>query len=153
MLADLFLDKGANPNMIAGADCAEPGKTPLELALVHYFQYNDPTIMTLLMEHGANTNYRVDKEFIPGPPFFQDRAWNGITPLLFAVESDFVKPVQILLSHGADPCLPRTDGTLPIEIATEHHYKAIMSLLRKSMSGLHCEASVKNPDTENELHK
>lgn len=77
-------------------------------------------LVKALLAHGANLNARL----LRGAParrtagdFAFNKQWLGATPLWTA--AGFHKPalIQVLAAGGADPLLPRNDGTTPLMAA------------------------------------
>src|SRR6185437_12123013 len=124
---DLFLANGADINARGSADM-----TPLQVVLEKYaFTYkcvpktgqecggSGPylPLISYLLEHGANPNTRDpdrwdDEEDASRFPYL-----SGYTALGLAARYNWYAVAQLLLKHGADPAIPRQDGTLPTEIA------------------------------------
>ncbi len=111
-LAALLLEHGADPNA-AGA-----GYTALHAAVLR----DDPDLVGALLAHGANPNARL----LRGTPARRAAAdlafnkhWLGATPLWLA--AGFHRPalIQVLVAGGADPLLPRNDGTTPLMAAAQ----------------------------------
>ena len=111
-LAALLLENGADPNA-AGA-----GYTALHAAVLR----DDPDLAKALLAHGANPNARL----LRGSParraaadFAFNKHWLGATPLWLA--AGFHKPalMDVLAAAGADPLLPKNDGTTPLMAAAQ----------------------------------
>lgn len=74
-------------------------------------------VAKLLVEHGAMVNKgRMDSY--------------GCTPLYTASFSGFTEIVRILLQHGADPNIPRSDdGSTPLYLASGKFYCQLSSMI------------------------
>jgi uncharacterized protein len=84
---------------------------PISVALI--FRCHD--ILHLLIELGANVN--------------QPEPVNENTPLITAICLDDYWAVNFLLQHHADPCLPVSNGRLPLYVAIEKGNTEIIRLL------------------------
>jgi ankyrin repeat protein len=135
-VANLLLDKGANPNL------AGPGYTALHAAVLRS-DLRDPLVelgflrekevewragshnagvalVKALLAHGADPNARVTKA-TPIRRWSQDFAfidrWVGATPFWLASKFLEREMMQALLASGANPALAITDGTTPLMAA------------------------------------
>ncbi len=72
-------------------------------------------IVSWLLEHGANANYRY------GP---------GFTPLLSAAANGHLEIVKLLLDHGADLHAKSDDGKTALSLAEERGHTAVAQFLR-----------------------
>ena len=111
-LAALLLENGADPNA-GGA-----GYTALHAAVLR----DDPDLVEALLAQGANPNARLLRGTPArrgGADFAFNKHWLGATPLWLA--AGFHRPalVQVLAAGGADPLLPRNDGTTPLMAAAQ----------------------------------
>lgn len=116
-VAVLLLKFGANPN-IATSDRRVQGPTTWRNSphgsLWEYQSYRDPTMTRILLEHGADPNYRNESEY--------DAEWDettsgavtfsGHTVLTRAAQDGHYGLVKLLTERGADPTIPRRDGAL-----------------------------------------
>jgi len=141
-LAEILLAGGANPNIAIDESGEEKrlgdqsGNTPLMRALAWYPMTRDPTMIQMLLEHGADPNYRNSTGYdedcdatTQGKCTFQ-----GQTALTRATEDGEYTVVRVMLEHGADPKVPRADGLLPVDIARQNHHPEIAQLLEKAVS-------------------
>lgn len=90
ILAQILLEKGANPN------CTFP-KSNISV-LVHCIQDNLPILAELLIKSGADVN---------------NQAVNGLNPLYCAVQKDSYQIVNLLLSNGAKLYMPEEISNTP----------------------------------------
>ena len=142
-VALLLLNSGARPNMAETGATAEQrsharqmGGTPLMAAFSAYQISRDPTMTKILLDHGADPNYRDASDY--------DAEWDettsgavtfaGQTVLTRAAQDGYYGLVKLLLERGANPALPRQDGKLAEEIAEEKGHIKIAELLRKARS-------------------
>jgi ankyrin repeat protein len=137
-VAAVLFDAGADPNLPVYDEnpqySAEDGFTLLHRALRAYADRADPTIIRLLLEHGADPNFR------DGDNYFGDgrSEYGGETALTIAARQGYLSVVRLLLEHGADTMLPRADGAFPADIARQSGFPAIAKLIdqvRKSRGG------------------
>lgn len=138
-IAETLLNRGANPNIhLEDTGSAEAramanywGSTPLMQALWWYPLTWDPTMIQILLDHGADPNYRNGSEYDPerghGLGFGRDFA--GQTALTKAAQVGFLTVTRLLLAHGANPELPRADGALPADIARHAGHPAVAALI------------------------
>lgn len=92
----LLLDRGANPNLrVEGHETYTLGILP-DTALKEAIERGNPQIVTLLLQHGAKTDFSPEKE--------------GKTALMFAAEAGNNEIVNILLKAGANPNVKSTRG-------------------------------------------
>lgn len=84
---------------------------PLTLAVL----YNSPSIVSLLVETGADCNMR--------------ETHSGNTPLMCAVLLNDYQSAYTILSRGADPTIPNMQGRTPMFAAAEHGNTDMIRLL------------------------
>jgi hypothetical protein len=89
-----------------------------------------------LLEGGAAPNFRTEGQYSKpddddGPGGCCPSA--GQTALTLATDAGELVLVKILLTHGADPSIPRSDGALPLDIARTEHHPAVAALLEQYM--------------------
>jgi ankyrin repeat protein len=100
-----LLDKGADPNRMS-ADPSGTNDTPLLMALAASTASRNQAgsdIALLLIERGADVNAA--------------RIWDGMTPLIRAVQTNQAAVVRALLARGANPNLANASGLTPLEAA------------------------------------
>jgi len=124
----------------AGADVNEHNPTPephvytgkddpVLFDMVSGFPRIHITIADLLLEGGADANFRDPRPFDAD---FDARGFtsDGYTPLTLAARWGHLPVVELLLNHGADPCVPRDDGAYAASIAEEHGYQQVATMIR-----------------------
>lgn len=55
----------------------------------------------------------------------------GVTALHIAAENGYLALTRLLLEHGADPHLARSDGVLPADIARQNVHPAVTALIEE----------------------
>lgn len=136
-VAWILLKAGANPNVTTPdkeSHARQRGGTPLMAALWEYQNTRDPTMIRILLEHGADPNYRNSSDY--------DAEWDettsgavtfaGQTLLTRAAQDGHYGLVKLLLERGANAAIPRQDGKLAEEIAENKGHAKIAELLRKA---------------------
>ena len=134
-IAQLLLKAGANPNIVLrpapNTTDYSRGPTTLIQAIVNYNLHLDPTLIRLLLEAGANPNFRSEGEYVNDPdmgPAVQNQL-AGVTALHIAAENGYLSISKLLLDHGADPHMARSDGALPADIARKNRHKDVAALI------------------------
>jgi ankyrin repeat protein len=123
-----LIGAGADPNKaINVGDSDIPGYTPLMGAVLGYEWSRDPSLIRLLLDHGANPDFMTHSEALD--PRYMGMRKYGETALTVAARKGFSIVVQDLLDHGADPALPREDGALPADIARKAGFPKLAELL------------------------
>lgn len=132
-LVKLLLEAGADPNRISDMEFldVEEGDVPIFTAIAQYGLHKDIRIIKLMLDHGANPNYRNNRIYEDLPVLSHDSMWNGTSPLMFASEMGYIEVVRLLLERGADPCLNRTDGVSPYTIAHKAGHHKTAALLKE----------------------
>ncbi len=143
-VAAVLLNSGANPNIstdsvdraIRGSMGDQRGSTPLMRAYAWYPLTLDPTLIRLLLDHGANPNYRNSSSYdadcdetTQGKCTFQ-----GQTVLTRAAEDGDFTIVRLLLERGADPHIAREDGVLPADIARQNRQPKVADLIERYLN-------------------
>jgi hypothetical protein len=134
-VAQVLLTSGANPNVVVRPDGGKSsdwqgGETALIRAIELYGESLDPTMVHVLLDGGANPNYKTSGEYrhVPDDAQFDDLL-AGVTALDVAAAEGDAPIVQLLLARGADPRIARSDGALPIDIAKSNHHEEIAALI------------------------
>ena len=80
---------------------------------------NMPRLVKALLEHGADPNARIEKDFRPysRSPYALQTSLVGVTPFLLAAAAADVEMMNLLLSHGADPVIKSKDGSTALMFA------------------------------------
>jgi ankyrin repeat protein len=107
------------------------GITPLMEALRWYYLSWDPTLFRMLLENGADPNYRNPSTFDEESGVGVDSAapFDGQTALTKAAEMGYFTLARLLLEHGADPGITRSDGMRAADIAHENRHEALAVLI------------------------
>lgn len=129
-VAKLLLEFGARSDTVLPDSREENdelgGHTLLMDALVHYELTLDPTMFKMLLERGANPNFRNSLGYNADI----DQEFNGQTVLTRAAAKGYYAIVKLLLDYGADPEIPRADGGLADFIADEKGHYDVAQLIR-----------------------
>lgn len=134
-VARVLLKSGAAPNFsidsYAPSYAQQLGSTPLMRAFHWYALTLDPTMFELLLEHGADPNYRNKSSYNEEWDKTTSGAvtFGGQTVLTRAAEDGYFTLARIVLEHGADATIPRQDGKLAREIAMENKHPKIAALI------------------------
>lgn len=141
-IAAILLAGGANPNSstddspngISMGD--QNGSTPLMRALRWYPLTHDPSMIQLLLDHGADPNYRNKTAYDDDCDATTEGkcTFEGQTILTRAAEDGDYTVVRLLLEHGADPKVARADGALPANIARENRHPEVAELFENAVS-------------------
>jgi ankyrin repeat protein len=111
-LAGRLLNDGADPNVF------DAGNT----ALMHAVSFNNRTIISLLIQKGADINARAMNGSSEQPA----------TPLQVAVTHGSLETVRLLLDLGADPNLTNWSGQSPQQFAAQRGDPEIIRILNGS---------------------
>ena len=95
-------------------------------------------ITEMLLKAGADPNYRsfrrYDADFDS-----KGKTTDGYTALTFSARWGYLPIVELLLKHGADPCLARQDGAVAAVIAEKHKHILVGKKLRQKTKAV-CSA-------------
>jgi ankyrin repeat protein len=131
-MAELLLRNNADPNLPADVEetqsTSEEGYTPLQQALGVYEETIDPTIIHILLDRGANPDFRGGDVYF----HYQRSEYGGETALTIAARKGYLSVVRLLLDHGASPSLKRADGALPANIARKFAFQEIEDLITRA---------------------
>jgi ankyrin repeat protein len=152
----MFLE---NPDLITMTDIDDPSDT-----LAHFCAYSQQHMMDLVLDFGgdgckynskgirpihfavAMNNNDALKSLLKVGEDPNVRALNDdhYTPLLIAVTIS-TQTVQILLDHGADPCLAGVDGLEPIHVAAKIGHSHTVELLKIAGANINSVANGYTP--------
>jgi len=137
-IARTLLKAGANPNAVNTVVETEEqvdGATPLITAINMYSRFRDPTALRILLNAGADPNYLSTGEYAINRNLTHASHPNaGITALHVAAEQGAVVPTKLLLEHGADPSLARSDGAVAVSIAQENQHPDVATLIESYLN-------------------
>jgi ankyrin repeat protein len=132
-MAMLLLESGADVHQRIGDDALRSEGTILMETIWWYSLFKDLDAIALLLDHGADPNDRNGLRYNPycdttteGPC-----RWRAYSVLTFAARRGWSDVVRLLLERGADPTLPRGDGTTALEIAEAEGHSDTARLLRE----------------------
>ena len=121
-------------NVLATAWCDLVGETdPGTPQLIFYCLYNNPTIITMLLDQ-----YRCD---------VNATSTEGFTALMAAATTDSVELMTILLDHGADMNMENVDGDNALLLSLAHDAMAATTLLLERK----CKCNHKSHDGDTPL--
>ncbi|KAJ5272283.1 hypothetical protein N7478_007408 [Penicillium angulare] len=122
-LVKFLLDNGAQVN--SPVQNASYSFCPLHLAIEKSRDHNDTSMMTLLLDYGADPN-------LHGP--------YGLTPLIVAIRTKHLLKTKLfkLISRGADVNLRGWRGTTPLHTCIEQQALDAMNFLIENGSELNC---------------
>jgi ankyrin repeat protein len=128
-VARALLKAGASPNLVSNASAVGGNTTALMQAISAYARFLDPTMVRVLLEGGANPNYKTPGNYYNQKDFMWNNTSAGVTPLHITAENGYFALTQILLEHGADPHIARSDSALAADIARTNGHPAVAALI------------------------
>jgi ankyrin repeat protein len=132
-IAKLLLEAGADVNNYL--DDSPRGDTILMEAIAWYTLRWDSSMIELLLQHGADVNYKNKDEYhdleVGREAEYSSSA--GQTALTIASSNGYLKVVKLLLEHGADPSIPRGDGKTAFQLAVENKHPEVSKLISDSL--------------------
>lgn len=135
-IARLLLEAGADVHQGLPATAGyNAGNTILMNAIEVYLVHGEISALSLLFEFGANAN---DRNMSTYSAACEKRRggceWRGYSAIGFAAKEGITEIVKILLEHGADPRVGRSDGKSALELAEERGQSATVELLRQHLA-------------------
>ena len=116
-----------------GADVNARERWREQTALMWAAAQNQPAMVKLLIEHGAEVDARsVVNEWprqVTGEPRRMYRPFGGLTPLLFAAREGCLECARALVAAGADLDLPDPKGVTPLFLAIDNFHFDTAKLL------------------------
>lgn len=134
-VAKLLLDSGADPNISIDSYKSslkeQLGSTPIMESFHWYSLTLDSTMFQMLLDRGANPNYRNQSAYNAEWDSTTSGAvtFGGQTVLTRAAEDGYFSLARIALEHGADTTIPREDGKLAEAMAQEYKHPKIAALI------------------------
>jgi ankyrin repeat protein len=126
----VLLEAGADVNERLSFGATQIGDTALMEAVWWSSHYRDLSAVSLLLQFGADPNGRNAELYDDYEESRGGRDWRGYSVLTFAAKRGMYGVVQLLLQHGADPTLTRTDGKTALILAVENRRPKTAQLLR-----------------------
>lgn len=123
------------------------GKTPLLSAVESYwlavisnnrrYKSEQIKIINFLLQNGANGNIKDPGSFDDYLDKTRTPYMNGYTLLGLAARHGWYQLAKLLLAHGANPLIPRSDGALPEKIANDHRHSQTATLIGRYLARGH----------------
>ncbi len=130
--ARLLIKSGADLNYRAPTSFAfQLGDTILMAAIDQAVFRKNTELLQLLLESGADLNIRNKMDYDGYCEMRGGCNWRGYSPLTYAARHGYFKIVSLLLRHGADLNLPRTDGKTALQLAFKHKHPKIAAIIEK----------------------
>jgi ankyrin repeat protein len=137
-IAEILLKAGANIHQrLPGNDSVQWGETVLMQAISHsprsgtgYIVYKDTTSIELLLRCGANPNDRNEEMYRDDLEAHGGWDWRGYSALTYSAKRGMFAVVKMLLDHGADVYLTRTDGKTALQLARENGHPKTAELIK-----------------------
>ncbi len=132
-IARLLLEANADVNQrIPSEDGTQNGDTILMDTVGYYSVFKNISAIKLLLDFKANPNDRNELEYNEEwEP--RGNGWRGYSVLGYAAKRGWKEVVGLLLSYGADPGLPRTDGQSPLKLAIENKHRQTAALIENAI--------------------
>ena len=126
-LAAYLLEAGADSNNYLDDPIGTQLGYSILMEAIHWYPLTwDPTMIKLILENGADVNYRTGKyDSVCDGTTKGKCTFQGQTALTRAAQDGYFTIVKLLLDNGADPLKARGDKKLPAEIAKENGHKDI----------------------------
>lgn len=103
---------------------------PVLLDAVSGYPRTTIQLAEMLLKAGADPNYRSFRRY-DADSDSKGKTLDGYTALTFSARWGFLPLVELLLKHGADPCLAREDGAVAAVIAEQHKHILVAKMLRQ----------------------
>ncbi len=128
-LAKVLIERGANPNL-ASVDGATPLYGVANTQWARHTGYPQPSpkyektsyldLMKMLLDRGADPNYRLVKELWYTEYNFalESASASGTTAFWKCAEVGDIDGMKLLISRGSDPSIASTDGVTPLLMAS-----------------------------------
>lgn len=132
VLAKLLIKSGADLNYRRSPDFAfQVGDTILMEAVDQSVFCKSTELLQLLLESGADPNIRNEMDYDGYCEMRGGCGWRGYSPLTYAARHGYANIVSLLLQHGAEPNLPRTDGETALLLARKHRHPKTAAIIER----------------------
>lgn len=138
-IAKLLLESGADvqQRIVDSTSGGEQRRNTILMETIWWYSlFKDLDAIALLLDHGADPNDRNGLRYNPSCDTTTEGPcrWRAYSVLTFAARRGWSDVVRLLLERGADPTLPRGDGTTALEIAEAEGHSDTARLLREYSS-------------------
>ena len=135
-IASLLLEAGADVHQRVDDSTSigeQRGNTILMNTIWWHSLFKDANSVRLLLNHKANPNDRSELEYDAECDATTSGkcSWRGYTALTYAAKNGMTAVVRLLLQHGADLTIARSDGKTALDLALEHNHPATAQILRQ----------------------